>query len=213
MQANGGVPRARSLSAWAVASSCECKKQWPIGPTGGRWKRMWHTRGCWGPSGGRAFNDRQDPRQQRHEVCTALRAVVPAGAVGVQECLFLGAAVFQQEVPRVPVGIAAQLTPFVEASLSIEHPLRTPPPDKPWARPTRTRVQRNLRPCPIGVALDEGRGPVGLRGHADARAAAGDFARKDCPATIGAVVALGGARRRSTCSVVHPPALDFRHAP
>ena len=30
---------------------------------------------------------------------------------------------------------------FVEASLSIEHPLRTPPPDKPWARPTRTRVR------------------------------------------------------------------------
>ena len=30
---------------------------------------------------------------------------------------------------------------FEEASLSIEHPLRTPPPDKPWARPTRTRVR------------------------------------------------------------------------
>ena len=30
---------------------------------------------------------------------------------------------------------------LVEASLSIEHPLRTPPPDKPWARPTRTRVR------------------------------------------------------------------------
>ena len=30
---------------------------------------------------------------------------------------------------------------WVEASLSIEHPLRTPPPDKPWARPTRTRVR------------------------------------------------------------------------
>ncbi len=30
---------------------------------------------------------------------------------------------------------------FVKASLSIEHPLRTPPPDKPWARPTRTRVR------------------------------------------------------------------------
>jgi hypothetical protein len=29
----------------------------------------------------------------------------------------------------------------VEAFLSIEHPLRTPPPDKPWARPTRTRVR------------------------------------------------------------------------
>ena len=24
-----------------------------------------------------------------------------------------------------------------KVSLSIEHPLRTPPPDKPWARPTR----------------------------------------------------------------------------
>ena len=30
---------------------------------------------------------------------------------------------------------------LVEASLSIEHPLRAPPPDKPWARPTRTRVR------------------------------------------------------------------------
>jgi hypothetical protein len=30
---------------------------------------------------------------------------------------------------------------FMEAFLSIEHPLRTPPPDKPWARPTRTRVR------------------------------------------------------------------------
>ncbi len=29
----------------------------------------------------------------------------------------------------------------MEASLSIEHPLRTPPPDKPWARPTRTRAR------------------------------------------------------------------------
>jgi hypothetical protein len=29
----------------------------------------------------------------------------------------------------------------VEAFLSIEHPLRTPPPAKPWARPTRTRVR------------------------------------------------------------------------
>ncbi len=29
----------------------------------------------------------------------------------------------------------------MEAPLSIEHPLRTPPPDKPWARPTRTRVR------------------------------------------------------------------------
>jgi hypothetical protein len=30
---------------------------------------------------------------------------------------------------------------FWNVSLSIETPLRTPPPDKPWARPTRTRVR------------------------------------------------------------------------
>ena len=30
---------------------------------------------------------------------------------------------------------------FWNVSLSIETPLGTPPPDKPWARPTRTRVR------------------------------------------------------------------------
>jgi hypothetical protein len=30
---------------------------------------------------------------------------------------------------------------FWNVSLSIETPLRTPPPDKPWARPTSTRVR------------------------------------------------------------------------
>ena len=30
---------------------------------------------------------------------------------------------------------------FWDVSLSIEAPLGTPPPDKPWARPTRTRVR------------------------------------------------------------------------
>jgi hypothetical protein len=40
-----------------------------------------------------------------------------------------------------PCATMSLLTLFVEAVLSIEHPLRTPPPDKPWARPTRTRVR------------------------------------------------------------------------
>ena len=33
---------------------------------------------------------------------------------------------------------------FWSVSLSIETPLRTPPRDKPWARPTRTRVRKTI---------------------------------------------------------------------
>ncbi len=62
---------------------------------------------------------------------------------------------------------------------------------------------------PVGVELDEVRVPVGLRGHADARGAAGDLARKDFAATMSedAVVALGGADVRP------PEGVNFRHAP
>jgi hypothetical protein len=43
-------------------------------------------------------------------------------------------------LPRVVVDLRRILF-FWNVSLSIETPLRTPPPDKPWARPTRTRVR------------------------------------------------------------------------
>jgi hypothetical protein len=60
--------------------------------------------------------DRQDLRLQRHEgreVCTAGLVVVRACAVGEQACVFLGTAVFPQEVPRVPAGSAVQDTPVL----------------------------------------------------------------------------------------------------
>ena len=37
---------------------------------------------------------------------------------------------------------------------------------------------------PVGVALDEGRGPAGIRGHAEARAAVGVAASVDCAVTM-----------------------------
>ncbi|MFN9909404.1 MAG: hypothetical protein ACK56F_25355, partial [bacterium] len=83
---------------------------------------------------------------------------------------------FVPAVPRVPAGIAVQVTPVV---------------------------------LPVGVALDEVRGPAGPRDHADARVAAGDLARKDSATSIGedAVVALGGADVRG------PEGVNLRHAP
>jgi hypothetical protein len=65
--------------------------------------------------------DRQDLRlelDKGREVCPACHAIVLAGAVGEQVCPFLDAAVFEQAVPGVPVGMATQVTP-VEIPVSV----------------------------------------------------------------------------------------------
>jgi hypothetical protein len=71
-------------------------------------------RGGCGSSGAGTRLDRHDHRLQRHEgrvVRTAGPAVVLAGAVGVQDCVFLVSAVFVPAVPRVPAVSAGQPTP------------------------------------------------------------------------------------------------------
>jgi hypothetical protein len=159
----------------------ESAKTWPMGGFG-----------VGGGEGGSAAAvgrgtrlDRQDLRLQLdegREVCTAGLAVVLAGAVGAQHCLFLARAVFEQEVhgaPVVcragPVGIAVQDTP-VEV--------------------------------PVGVALGEVRDPVGPCAHADAGGAVCVASGEDgADNRIGedAVLAVGGAVVRG------PAALDGRH--
>ncbi len=74
--------------------------------------------------------------------------------------------------PRDPgmgaaLSAAYRLVFFVEVSLSIEHPLRTPPPDKPWARPTRTWV-RTVHSAILRLA-----GVLQARGHHEQTACCG----------------------------------------
>jgi hypothetical protein len=111
MQADGGVRRAPSRRGPLPVPANA--KTMPDGPNGGRWKRMRHKGGCGGTSGGTRL-DRHDHRLQRHEgreVCKAGLAVVVAGAVGAQDCVFPASAVLVPEVHRIPVGSAVQLTP------------------------------------------------------------------------------------------------------
>ena len=79
------------------------------------------------------------PTRYGRDVATSLRAAVNKREQQLYEEYLIRLRLKDRRLFHIPTGTVGPF--FVEASLSIEHPLRTPPPDKPWARPTRTRVR------------------------------------------------------------------------